>query len=63
MDINIIRSLVTIVLFVLFILLIIKVFSKKKKHLYEDAANLIFSDGDERCQQVDSERLKVNSHD
>ena len=44
MDINLLRSLVTLVLFVSFIAICIMVFSKNRKAYYEDAANLPFAD-------------------
>lgn len=62
-DINWIRSLVTLALFVLFIALIALVFSKKNKHRYEDAANLVFKDGDERSDKINPTQNKVNKHD
>lgn len=59
MDINLIRSLVTLALFILFVILIFQVFSKKNKHHYEDAGNLVFDDGDERSNQVNQKQTKV----
>ncbi|TQV87498.1 cbb3-type cytochrome oxidase subunit 3 [Aliikangiella coralliicola] len=63
MDINLIRSLITLALFVLFIVLIYQVFSKKNKRHYEDAANLVFNDGDERSEQINQDKTKVKNHD
>jgi len=62
-DINIIRSLITLALFILFIFLIYQVFSKKNKSHYEDAANLVFEDGDERSEQINPKQTKVKNHD
>nr|WP_256435584.1 cbb3-type cytochrome c oxidase subunit 3 [Aliikangiella sp. G2MR2-5] len=50
---------ITLALFVLFIILIYQVFSKKNKRHYEDAANIVFEDGDERSEQVTPDKSKV----
>jgi cytochrome c oxidase cbb3-type subunit IV len=64
MDINSIRSLVTLALFVLFVVLIYQVFSKKNKSHYEDAANIVFDDGDERSVQINKQKInKGESHE
>jgi len=62
-DINLVRSLITLALFVLFVLLIYRVFSGKNKQHYENAANLVFDDGDERSEQIIQEQTKVKNHD
>jgi cytochrome c oxidase cbb3-type subunit IV len=63
MDLNLIRSLTTLALFILFLLLIFKVFGKKNKHQYDDAANLPFADGDERSEKINQEHIKVKDHE
>ncbi|MET1253854.1 cbb3-type cytochrome oxidase subunit 3 [Aliikangiella maris] len=63
MDINLIRSLITLALFILFIVLIYQVYSKKNKRRYEDAANLVFKDGDERSNKLNQAESKVEDHD
>ncbi|MCW8878934.1 MAG: cbb3-type cytochrome c oxidase subunit 3 [Kangiellaceae bacterium] len=63
MDINLVRGLITLALFVLFMVLIYQVFSKKNKRRYEDAANLVFDDGDERSQDVNQNETKVKDHE
>jgi len=62
-DINLIRSLVTLALFLLFIVLIWQVFSKKNKRHYEDASKLVFDDGDERSQEITPNKSKVKEDD
>lgn len=42
LDINVLRSIVTVVLFVLFIALIIWAWSKDRKQEFEEAANIPF---------------------
>gem|GEM_PF-832578 len=63
MDINLVRSLITLALFVLFVVLIFRVYSKKNKHHFEDAGNLPFEDGDERSEQINQEKIKVKNHE
>ena len=63
MDINLVRSLITLALFVLFLVLIFQVFRKKNKRHYEDAANLVFDDGDERSRDVNQNETKVKDHE
>ena len=63
MDINLIRSLITLALFLLFLVLIWQVFSKKNKRHYEDASKLVFDDGDERSQEINQNESKVKDHD
>lgn len=63
MDINLIRSLTTLALFILFVLLIFRVYNKKSKQHYDDAANLPFADGDERSQQINEVKTKVEGHE
>ncbi len=46
MDINLLRSLATLLLFVTFISICIMVYSKKRKTYYEEAANLPFAEDD-----------------
>ncbi|MEM9101329.1 MAG: cbb3-type cytochrome c oxidase subunit 3 [Pseudomonadota bacterium] len=50
---SILRSWLTLALFVLFILLIIRVFSKKRKSYYQDAANMIFDEKQKKGDAVD----------
>ncbi|WP_444994090.1 cbb3-type cytochrome oxidase subunit 3 [Aliikangiella sp. IMCC44359] len=63
MDINLVRSLITLALFVLFIILIYQVYRKKNKRHYEEAAHLLFTDGDERSNKLKQEQPKVDNHD
>ncbi len=67
MDITLIRSLVTLALFILFIVLIYQVFNKKNKNHYEDAAKIVFDDGDERSiiinQEQNQKTKKVKNHE
>lgn len=63
MDINLIRSLVTLALFVLFVVLIYQLFSKKNKGHFDEAANLILNDGDERSELVNPNNTKVQDHE
>jgi cytochrome c oxidase cbb3-type subunit 4 len=64
LDINSIRSLVTLALFILFVVLIYQVFSKKNKRHYEDAANIVFDDGDERSVDINKQNTnKGGNHE
>ena len=63
MDITLIRSLVTLALFILFIVLIYQVFNKKNKNHYEDAAKVVFDDGDERSVIINQKQAKVKKHE
>lgn len=61
MDINLVRSLSTLVLFILFVILIYNVYSKKNKKHYENAGSLILDGSDERSNEV--EQTKVENHE
>lgn len=63
MDINVIRTVTTLALFVFFIILIVLVYNRKGKKYYDEAANLPFDDGDERSQQINEVKTKVEDHE
>lgn len=46
MDINILRSIITVVMFVMFVGIVIWAFSKRRKKDFEEAAHLPFDEDD-----------------
>ncbi len=63
MDLNLIRSLVTLALFALFVILILQVFSKKNKRHFDNAGKALFDDGDERSVEIKQVNTGVNNNE
>ena len=62
MELDIIRSITTLILFVLFILLVVKVYSKKNKNHYQAIGEQLLEQGDDRSPLMVTATKKENTN-